>query len=147
MKAAFACWQQRIAPVFDTARRLHLIEVAAGAVATEQDAALVDEQPLQRVLRLVELEVGVLICGAISRPLQELVLAYGIEVIPFLAGDLEDIVPAFLAGDLQRGAFAMPGCCGQGRGRRRRRAHHGPEQGKVRPCQAAIEPGHEEKDH
>jgi predicted Fe-Mo cluster-binding NifX family protein len=147
MKVAFACWQHRIAPVFDTARLLHLIEVAGCEVAAEQDAVLPNELPLARVLRLVELEVGFLVCGAISRPLQELVGAYGIEVIPFVAGNLEDVVPAYLAGDLRRGAFAMPGCCGRGRGRRRRRAGHGPEQGKVRPCQAAIEPGHEEKDH
>jgi predicted Fe-Mo cluster-binding NifX family protein len=47
--------------------------------------------------------------------LHETVTAYGIKVIPFIAGDLDEIIQAFLEGKLERDEFAMPGCCGRGR--------------------------------
>jgi hypothetical protein len=35
-----------------------------------------------------------------------------------VAGDLSEIIQAWLRGGLEGGDFAMPGCCGHGRGRR-----------------------------
>jgi hypothetical protein len=35
MKAAFAYWDHRIAPVFDTARRIHLVEADSGRIVAE----------------------------------------------------------------------------------------------------------------
>jgi predicted Fe-Mo cluster-binding NifX family protein len=121
MKAAFAVWDTRIAPVFDVARRIHFVEAEAGSVVRETQETLTDDLPVQRALRLAELGVNTLVCGAISRPLQEMVAAYGIQVIPFVAGDLREIIQAWTAGGLDWSAFAMPGCCGRGR----RRGMHG----------------------
>lgn len=117
MKAAFAVWNDRIAPVFDVARQIHLVEVEDGKVVREASEILPDELPSRRVLRLAELGAGTLICGAISRPLHELVEGYGIRVVPFVAGDLREVLRAWLAGGLDGEAFAMPGCFGRGRRR------------------------------
>ncbi len=73
----------------------------------------------RRLIRLAELDVGTLVCGAISRPLHEMVAAHGIEVIPFVAGDLSEVIQAWLGDKLEHDTFAMPGCCGRGRDRRR----------------------------
>ncbi|MDD5718732.1 MAG: NifB/NifX family molybdenum-iron cluster-binding protein [Candidatus Krumholzibacteria bacterium] len=132
MNAAFAYWQQRIAPVFDTARQIHLVEAAGGRITGHSDVTLTGELPVQKVLKLVELGVGMLICGAISRPMHDLVEAYGIKVFPFVTGDLGEVVQAWLDGSLRRDVYAMPGCCG----RRRRRGR----QRKVRRCLGEIEP-------
>ena len=117
MKAAFPHWENRIAPVFDVAREMCLVEVSSGRVVQEVRETLQADLPVQKVLRLAELGVGTLICGAISRPLHEMVLAYGIRVIPFVAGDLRQVIRAWLKDDLDRDAFAMPGCWGRGRRR------------------------------
>ena len=119
MKAAFAYWDNRIAPVFDIARQIHVVEAESGRIVAETEEVLADDLPVQKALRLAELGVGTLVCGAISRPLHEMVAAYGIRVIPFVAGDLREVIQAWLSGDLEGDAFAMPGCCGRGRGRRR----------------------------
>jgi predicted Fe-Mo cluster-binding NifX family protein len=113
MKAAFACRDRRIAPVFDIARRLHLVEVESGRIVKEAQEILPDDLPVQKALRLAELGVGTLICGAISRPLHGMVSAHGIQVIPFVAGELHEIIKAWLDGGLQGDAFAMPGCRGR----------------------------------
>ncbi len=117
MKAAFAAWDNRIAPVFDVARELHLVEAEAGQVVRETQEPLADDLPVQKALRLAELGVGTLVCGAVSRSLHEIIVAYGIRVIPFVAGDLREVIQAWLTGGLDWDAFAMPGCCGRGRHR------------------------------
>jgi predicted Fe-Mo cluster-binding NifX family protein len=116
-KAAFAIWNNRIAPVFDVARHLHLVEAESGRIVRETQELLADELPARKALHLAERNIEVLVCGAISRPLQELVTAYGIQVIPFIAGDLQEVVQVWLSGGSDWRPFAMPGC----RGRRRRR--------------------------
>jgi predicted Fe-Mo cluster-binding NifX family protein len=123
MKVAFAVWDNRIAPVFDVARQIHLVEAEAGQVVCETQEPIADGLPVQKVLRLAELGVGILVCGAISRPLQEMVAAYGIRIIPFVAGDLNKVIQAWLSGNLERGTFAMPGCCRHAR--RRFKGIHG----------------------
>jgi len=115
MKAAFAAWDNRIAPVFDVVRQIHLVEAEAGEVLSETQELLADNLPVQKALRLAELGIATLVCGAISRTLHEMVAANGIRVIPFVAGDLREVIQAWLTGRLDWNAFAMPGCGGRGR--------------------------------
>jgi len=116
-KIAFAHWDNRIAPVFDTARQIHVVEADSGQIVSETKETLPEDPPVRKALRLVELGVGTLVCGAISRPMHGLVIAYGIQVVSFVAGDLREVIRAWLSNDLGRNAFAMPGCCGRGRNR------------------------------
>jgi len=123
MKAAFPCWDNRIAPVFDTARQVHVVRAERDRIVEEETRVLKDEAPTQRALFLADLGVKVLVCGAISRSLYETVVAQGVFVVPFVVGDLRDVVEAWLRGGLSDKAFIMPGCCG--RAGRRFRAKHG----------------------
>jgi len=115
MKAAFAAWDNRIAPVFDVARQIHLVEAESGKIVCKTQEILADDLPVQKAIRLANLGVGTLVCGAISRPLHELLVAYDIRVIPFVAGDLGEIIQAWVGGRLKSASFAMPGCFGRGR--------------------------------
>ena len=115
-KTAFTHWDDRIAPVFDVARQVRVVETESGRIVAEREESLADGPPAQKVSRLAELGVGTLVCGAISRNLREMVVARGIRVVPFVAGDLREIVEAWLNGHLDRDVFAMPGCCRRGRG-------------------------------
>jgi predicted Fe-Mo cluster-binding NifX family protein len=123
IKTAFAHWNNRIAPVFDIARQIRLVESESGRIIAETEEVLADDLAVQKVIRLAELGVSTLVCGAISKPIHEMVAAYGIEAIPFVAGDLREVIQAWLRGGLAGHTFAMPGCCG--RGHRRLRLGHG----------------------
>lgn len=114
MKAAFPYWIGRVAPVFDTARQIRVVEAESGEIVDTVHETLHEDVLVQKALRLAEMGVSVLVCGAISIPLHEMVVSYGIKVFPFVAGDLDDVVQAWLDGNLERDAFAMPGCCGRG---------------------------------
>jgi predicted Fe-Mo cluster-binding NifX family protein len=76
----------------------------------EMRELLLDDFPVQKTLRLVELGIETLICGAITRNLNAVIFSYGIQVIPFVAGDLHEVVQAWLRGCLARDSFVMPGC-------------------------------------
>lgn len=119
MRAGFAVWNERIAPVFDTAAQIHIVEAHSGRIQREMRAAVPSESPAGRVMRLVELRLDELVCGAISHPLRTMVAAYGIRVYPFVSGPLDEIVQAWLTGRLGAAAYAMPGCCGRRRRGRR----------------------------
>jgi len=110
-KAAFATWNDRIAPVFDVTRSIQLVEAKAGQIVSQSQASLNSEIPNLKASRLAELEVGTLVCGAISKPLETMITAFGIQVIPFVAGDLQEIIQAWMCGKLAGSAiYAMPGC-------------------------------------
>ena len=86
-----------------------------------------DPEPIpQKAGRLESLGVDVLICGAISRSLASQVAASGIEVLPYVLGPVDEILKAYLIGQLGQSKFAMP-CSWPGaregfrRGRRCRR--------------------------
>jgi len=115
MKTAFAYWDDRIAPVFDTAGRIRVVETDSGRIIHEANESLPEGLPVQKTLRLLELGVDSLVCGAISMQFYRLIAAYGIKVVPFVAGDLREVIFAWTRGSLKHDTFTMPGCCGRGR--------------------------------
>ena len=118
VKAAFASWNDRIAPVFDVAQWIQLVETETGHIIKQDRANVAGETPSQKASRLAELEVDILVCGAISRPMQTVIKAYGIEVIPFIAGDLQEVILAWSCGKLYgSNRYIMPGCQRAGGGR------------------------------
>jgi predicted Fe-Mo cluster-binding NifX family protein len=119
MRAAFSAWGSRIAPVFEVAQEALVVDAAAHRVLREVQEPMPADLPAQAALRLAELQVGTLVCGAISRPTVAAIEAYGIEVRSFRAGEVREVVEAWLAGTLDRSAFCMPGCGCRCRGRRR----------------------------
>ena len=97
MKVALTVWNGRISPVFDVSRKVLILDVAHGAVTGQREEPLEGIDPVQKARKLVEWEVRKLICGAISRPLAGLFATYGIRTIPFIAGDAEEVIKAYLA--------------------------------------------------
>jgi len=69
-KAAFATWNDRIAAVFDVARSIQVVETEDRQIVNQTQVSLTGEIPNLKVTRLAELEIGTLVCGAISKPLQ-----------------------------------------------------------------------------
>lgn len=115
MKVAISVWNGRISPVFDVSRKILILTVAHGAVTERREETFGEDDPVRKAGKLAEWKVRNLLCGAISRPLAGLFAAYGIRTIPFLAGEAEEVIEAYLAGRLPDRRLAMPGCCRVGR--------------------------------
>ena len=118
MKTAFTYWDNRIAPVFDISRQIRIVESDDGRIVGEREEILEDGLAVRKAINLAQLGVATLVCGAISRSLHDMVVSNGIQVIPFVAGKLDDVIQAWLDDKLENDCFAMPGCCGRRRGNR-----------------------------
>lgn len=116
MKLALATWNGRISPVFDVSRHVVVMEAKDGKVMNRQEYDLEPVEPYAKVIRLTELGIDTLICGAVSRPLADMIVARGIKLVSFMAGETDQVAEAYLAGSLLNTVFAMPGCCGRRRG-------------------------------
>jgi predicted Fe-Mo cluster-binding NifX family protein len=115
MTIAIPQWQGRVSPVFDVAINLLLIGVADGREIQRQERRLFGTDPPARVAEFLTLGAEVLICGAISAPLEARLTASGVQVIGFTCGAVDEVLAAYLNGDLASREFAMPGCRGRQR--------------------------------
>lgn len=120
MNIAIPTLEDRVSPVFDVAQAVVLVALDGDQELRRQTVPLHSQDVARRVAELSQHGVNVLICGAVSRPLEAALGAAGIRVIPQMCGPVEDVFRAFVAGRLNDRAFAMPGCCG-----RRRRGWRG----------------------
>jgi predicted Fe-Mo cluster-binding NifX family protein len=119
---ALTTWNGRISPVLDVARQVLLVDVRDGCATARREETLPGTDPQAQAARLMALGPSTLICGAVSRPMADLLAAANIRVVPFTAGPVEDVLAAWLTGRLPDPALSMPGCGGRNRGRHRRGA-------------------------
>ena len=123
MKIAIPIYNDSVSNVFDFAIRLLLVDIENGRETNRSEVALESQLLLQRSSQLKTLEVDVLVCGAISRVMANMVTTSGIQVLPYVTGNINDVLQAYLTGELVKAEFSMPGCWpgarkGFGRGRR-----------------------------
>lgn len=118
MKIVIPYSQGRISPVFDVAEHFYLIEVENGREFSRQRLRFAESGLYAKMQMLSQLNVDVVICGAISGIQENILRNTGIRLITFICGDLEDVLEAFIHGNLTAGAFGMPGYCGKHRRRR-----------------------------
>ena len=129
MRIAVPNLDGRVSPVFDVARSLVLVDVDHARETARSQEVLEATDIFRRAERVKQLGVDVVICGAVSRPLEAVLEAAGIQVFCQTCGAVEDVLAAFLGGRLSESSFLMPGCCGRrgalGAMRRRRRRRSG----------------------
>ncbi len=121
-KIAVTVWGQRVSPVFDSARTLLITEINGNSLTATSRIAFDPERPLELLHLLRAQKVMVIICGAVSEGPAAMIEAAGIELIPFIAGDVHRVLEHFLQGQALDSSFRMPGCgkniCCRGRIRR-----------------------------
>jgi len=148
MKIAIPEWQGRVSPVLDASQHLKIFEIEAECATPVEDIACNDETLSRRVLRLSQTGAKILICGAVSNPLQAAITAAGIEVIPQTCGNVGDVAEAYAKGLLTVETFLMPGCGHRNRRCRRQAGRHQQHATRRRQikCQQEMEQGQWEQD-
>lgn len=116
MRIAIPHWQGRISPVFDAARKVLVVEIGEDGQQRREQHRLRKMDVAARAEEFLRLGADVLLCGAISAPLEAALTAHRIQVIGFLSGPVEQVLAAFLDHELSDSVFGMPGL----RGRRER---------------------------
>jgi predicted Fe-Mo cluster-binding NifX family protein len=109
MKVAIPQWQKRVSPVFDVAGTLTIIEFLEGKEKKRETNTFPSGESFNRVRLLHQLGVQVLICGAVSQSLESALVAAGIKVIPYICGSVDDVLKAYINGNLESEEFFQPG--------------------------------------
>jgi len=109
MKLAVPVWEGRVSHVFDFARKAIVVDLDGRIDSGRREVALLEQGPA-KIVRLRQLGVDTLICGAVSRPLASLTSACGIRLLPYVTGTVEDVIEAFKNGQLGSPQFVQPGC-------------------------------------
>ena len=109
MKIAIPVWDDYVSSAFDFAHLLLLVDIEDGSEISRSEVPLKVESIPARAAKLKSLGVDVLVCGAISRALANMVAVSGIQVLPYVTGRVDDVLRAYLAGQLVQPQFALPG--------------------------------------
>jgi predicted Fe-Mo cluster-binding NifX family protein len=109
MKVAVTVWEDSVSTVCDFCSRLLVFDVMGDKVEHRSFIPFETRMLPERVNQLEELGVKVLLCGAISRPLERMIRASGVQVIPCLRGSIEEVIRAYLDGSLSDARFILPG--------------------------------------
>lgn len=106
MRVALPAWNGRVSPVFDVTKRILVFDIENGTVTRTSEHELTEGGGVETLTRL---EVDVLICSAISWPLEANLWVAGIEVVPDICGPTDAIIAAYRAGRRDLARFQAPG--------------------------------------
>ena len=109
MRIAIPTCEGGVSPVFDVAKQLLLFDVENRREVTRTQVSLGNLNRDSNASQVVDLGTDTLICGAISQPLESFLRSAGVDVIPQTCGGVEEVLHAFVAGNLDEDLFAMPG--------------------------------------
>jgi predicted Fe-Mo cluster-binding NifX family protein len=100
VKIAIPMFNSRVSPRFDFAPKVLIAKVENGKVVEREHYSLNNLNTIRRGTLLREQGVNVLICGGISNFSIRLLLENGIQVVPMIAGELEEVLNQFIDGHL-----------------------------------------------
>lgn len=109
MKIAIPVWHNSVSPLFDTSANLLVAELSGKNITRQQVISVESLSLFQRVDLLPKMHVDVFICGGITRPILDNIRNKDIKVIPFVCGDVNELLKAVSDGKDVRTLFSMPG--------------------------------------
>jgi predicted Fe-Mo cluster-binding NifX family protein len=109
MKVAVTIWKGRISPVADLTQELLVVDIGGQSITSHHHEHFDDDSLFYRARKLDDLGVKTFICGAISSFYGALVEGYGIRLISFVHGQVDEVLDAFLNNALVNPRFVMRG--------------------------------------
>ena len=109
MKVAVPVWEGKVSPVLDTAKRLLVVDAHGGNIVSRTEVPIGGKSPQERA-NDIKRHTDVLICGALSRPIESCLTSIGIEVFPWVMGDAVRLIEICVNGIIPGPEYYMPGC-------------------------------------
>jgi predicted Fe-Mo cluster-binding NifX family protein len=108
-RIAATVWGARISPLFEVSERALLLTVENGRPIERSEVALPSGGWEAKLGFLRGLGVDTVLCGAMSRTVAERADALRLRVVSFLAGEIEEVLDAYLQDRLPSKRLTMPG--------------------------------------
>ena len=108
-KVAIPIFQNRVSPVLDSCRHMLLIDMEQHT-DMKRETVYMDEMSLTERCRIfAKLGVTIVICGGVSEVFSNMLMGANIRLINGIAGEIDDVITAFLEERLDMPQFYMPG--------------------------------------
>lgn len=145
-------WENHVSTVLDFSDTLLIADVEGREIRTEDriDWSLCNDT--MKLALMQEEHISVLLCGAVSKPLQIMLENSGIKLIHGLRGHKDALLKAYLYGELHEEHFRLPGaaimeCSGSKRRCLRNEAKSRGTRGRFRSKSAPVENHNIEKEN
>lgn len=119
IKVAVTVWGNRVSPVFDSATTLLIAEISEAGIGHTYNLSFRPDMVPQLVQVFSDQGIRTIICGAISEEPAVTLKKAGIELIAFIAGNIDRVLHNYIQEQPAWSDFIMPGCqrkiCCQGR--------------------------------
>jgi predicted Fe-Mo cluster-binding NifX family protein len=109
MKIAIPEFNGRVSPTLDFCRHLLLVDICGDELSEMITLDFSEMESSRRVLFLKKLGVDTLLCGGISRSLAEDIRGSGIKVVPWVSGEIWEVISAYLMDKLPDPKLTSPG--------------------------------------
>jgi CheY-like chemotaxis protein len=108
-KVAVPIFRSRVAPVFDYCVRVSVFDIGDDRQIERNELYLGTLSPTERVGALIKEGVTTLICGGMSDSLDKMLQTSSISVIGGIAGQVEEVLEAFMSNRIDEPQYCMPG--------------------------------------
>ena len=108
-RVAIPIFQNRVSPVLDSCRHMLIIDIQQKA-EMDRETVYLDEMSLtERCGIFAKLDVAMVICGGVSEIFANMLMGANIRLLNGIAGEIDDVITAFLEKRLDKPQFYMPG--------------------------------------
>lgn len=108
-KIAIPIFQNRVSPVLDSCRHMLVINIEQGAEVNRETVYLDEMSLTERCAIVAKLGIDIVICGGVSEIFSNMLMGANIRLVNGIAGEMDDVIAAFLGECLDKPRFYMPG--------------------------------------
>jgi len=108
-KIAIPTFQNRVSPVLDSCNHILLVDVVDNAEQDRETVFMGECTLTDRCSTLVKMGISIVICGGVSEALANMIKGSDISLINGIAGNIDEVIKAYLENRLQLPVFYMPG--------------------------------------
>ena len=109
VRIAIPIFRSRVSPVFDSCTRVLLVDIEHSKEIERSEIYLDQLSITERAAILQKLKVKTIICSGISDVLYHMLQSAKIHLTTGIAGEIDQIVAAYLSKKLNEPRFHMPG--------------------------------------
>ncbi len=96
MKIAVPLFGERISPRFDCAGEIIIVSTERGRIVHRAKLLTGGMTSFEKIKKLKELNIDVMICGGIDKDSEQRLLQHGIDIKPWLCGDAKTLLKQFI---------------------------------------------------
>lgn len=108
-RVAIPIFRKKVSPVFDSCTRVLLVDIENNREVDRKEIYLDSLSLTERLTLLLKSGVSVVICGGISNVMENMVVGKKIDLFGNITGEIEYVLKAYLANELDRSQFQLPG--------------------------------------